>query len=309
MCLTALGGNIVSLVVYQGILRNKKQTALLVAFGVVLPVILWYPFFIADFLDIRSPALRMSILSLPLTCTLRTLHGERTFYLFSLDFLSVYSCLTWTRYLVALIEEKPLISWSQYRREFGFVLHPLRDPKTRAFVPATRNSILSAFLAYFKWLLVIGFAYSILVPSSFVLWSTPRALHETFLSFHPSHLANNFVHAGTLFEFSTHSNMHYYYYRLIFFLVLTSWMLELSVNTGVNGVMQLLSGIQFENVVDNPMFGSQSPSDFWGRRWNRMIHTDLKVRIVSSLFGFVSRRVSTFNFANFCSEWCLQARS
>ncbi len=56
-------------------------------------------------------------------------------------------------------------------------------------------------------------------------------------------------------------------------------MLDLGVNTAVNGVMQCLSGIQFENVVNSPMFGSQSPSDFWGRRWNRLISGDLKVRL------------------------------
>ena len=29
-------------------------------------------------------------------------------------------------------------------------------------------------------------------------------------------------------------------------------------------------------VMDNPMFESQSPSDFWGRRWNLLIHHCLK---------------------------------
>lgn len=74
--LTAVGGNCLSLIVYHGILRTNKHTALLLTFGVVLPVILYYPFFLADLLDIRSSPLRMTVLSLPLTCTLRTLHGK-----------------------------------------------------------------------------------------------------------------------------------------------------------------------------------------------------------------------------------------
>lgn len=93
--LTAVGGNFLSLIVCQGILRNK-QTALLLTFGVVLPITLYYPFFLADLLDIRSSPLRMTVLSLPLTCTLRTLNGETTimhwyyYFLFLLSTLSQF---------------------------------------------------------------------------------------------------------------------------------------------------------------------------------------------------------------------------
>ncbi|GAX15479.1 hypothetical protein FisN_8Lh220 [Fistulifera solaris] len=243
--ITALVGNFLSLIVCHGILRKSQQTAFVLTFGIVLPLILYYPFFLADVLDIRSSPIRMTVLSLPLTCTLRTLH--------------------------AFFTEQQSTLWSRYRREYGFILHPLRDPKTQAFVTATVHSFFAALRSYGKWFFLLGISFSLLLPYSFVPWNTPRPLHETFLSFHPSHLANNFVHA-----------------------VLTSWMLDLGVNTAVNGVMQCLSGIQFENVVDSPMFGSQSPSDFWGRRWNRLISGDLKNGIYKPVRQYTgSKHVAT----------------
>jgi hypothetical protein len=50
---------------------------------------------------------------------------------------------------------------------------------------------------------------------------------------------------------------------------MVSWSLVFSMN-GVVG------GFQTEDVVNNPMFGSTSPSDFWGNRWNKLIHRGLK---------------------------------
>lgn len=45
---------------------------------------------------------------------------------------------------------------------------------------------------------------------------------------------------------------------------------------GVSLMVQILNRVQTEQVVDNPMFSSKSPSDFWGRRWNRLVHGGLK---------------------------------
>ena len=42
-------------------------------------------------------------------------------------------------------------------------------------------------------------------------------------------------------------------------------------------VIGLCTGIQSTALTDNPLFGSSSPSDFWGRRWNNVVHKALKV--------------------------------
>jgi len=37
-----------------------------------------------------------------------------------------------------------------------------------------------------------------------------------------------------------------------------------------------ISGCRVDEVMKNPMFESRSPSDFWSRRWNLLIHRVLK---------------------------------
>ena len=47
---------------------------------------------------------------------------------------------------------------------------------------------------------------------------------------------------------------------------------------GIAAIVQLVAGVQTEPIVENPLLASTSPSDFWGRRWNRLVHNGLKVR-------------------------------
>lgn len=47
--------------------------------------------------------------------------------------------------------------------------------------------------------------------------------------------------------------------------------------SGVSALGSLMTGIAFDDrVTDFPMFFSDCPSDFWGRRWNNLIHVGLK---------------------------------
>eukprot|EP00531_Pseudo-nitzschia_arenysensis_P002286 CAMPEP_0116115152 /NCGR_PEP_ID=MMETSP0329-20121206/354_1 /TAXON_ID=697910 /ORGANISM="Pseudo-nitzschia arenysensis, Strain B593" /LENGTH=308 /DNA_ID=CAMNT_0003608565 /DNA_START=107 /DNA_END=1033 /DNA_ORIENTATION=+ len=45
---------------------------------------------------------------------------------------------------------------------------------------------------------------------------------------------------------------------------------------GVSLIYNLLYGVQTYEVVLNPMLKSKSPTDFWGRRWNMLVHKGLK---------------------------------
>ena len=55
-----------------------------------------------------------------------------------------------------------------------------------------------------------------------------------------------------------------------------SFSLALSM-TGASALGSLLTGVQMEDqVVQHPLFLSESVSDFWGRRWNNLIHVSLK---------------------------------
>jgi len=45
---------------------------------------------------------------------------------------------------------------------------------------------------------------------------------------------------------------------------------------GVSLVYNIFYGVQTYEIVLNPMLKSKSPSDFWGRRWNMLVHNGLK---------------------------------
>ena len=60
-------------------------------------------------------------------------------------------------------------------------------------------------------------------------------------------------------------------------------------------VIGLCTGIQSTALTNNPLFGSSSPSDFWGRRWNNVVHKVLKVRM----------NMKVVEIRKQCDVWCL----
>jgi len=93
-------------------------------------------------------------------------------------------------------------------------------------------------------------------------------------------------------------------------LVLVSLSLCFSLS-GVNALVQLVGGFQCQQVVDSPMFQLTSPSDFWGRRWNHLVHTGLKNGIYKPVRSCTSSRsiatVTTFLVSGLIHEyvWCV----
>jgi hypothetical protein len=47
---------------------------------------------------------------------------------------------------------------------------------------------------------------------------------------------------------------------------------------GMLAATALIFGKQAETVMENPLLESTSPSEFWGERWNKLVHGVLKVR-------------------------------
>ena len=87
--------------IYKFIVNNTKDvksTKYLISFGLVLPIILYEPIYIIQILDIENRALRMFLLALPITASLRLLEAtfgsiptgaEKSFS----HFLSYFACL------------------------------------------------------------------------------------------------------------------------------------------------------------------------------------------------------------------------
>jgi Membrane bound O-acyl transferase family len=71
-----------------------------------------------------------------------------------------------------------------------------------------------------------------------------------------------------------------------------------------------VTGYQTQPVMMNPLFESKSPSDFWGRRWNTIIHTVLKNGVFKPVRKHCSRTtavVAAFLASGAFHEWLLLA--
>ena len=195
---------------------------------------------------------------------------------FRLAWVSAPFTLT-LRTLEALFGFVPTIAcqspWD-YVLHVGLILQPKVDSNGK-YVAVTLWSMLSNVRQYICWLSVYTLLYHVLAPNfepfrvdndrdKLFYWDIPR-LYNTFIQAYVVNVT-----------------------------------LSLSM-TGVSTLGSVLSGVQMlDQVTDHPMFLSESVSDFWGRRWNNLIHVGLKQgvykpvryltgnKFLASLVAFVS---------------------
>ena len=146
---------------------------------------------------------------------------------------------------------------------------------------ATWSMIGKSIQRYIFWFIITNIVFILLHPYNYEPFTTvPTGEGESdkvpLISFHPSQLYNTFLQAWI-------SNL-----LLVFSM------------SGVCSVVMLLTGKQFHDTITyNPMFLSISPSDFWGNRWNTLIHTSLKQGIYKPVrFYFTNNNRS---FAYLCA--------
>ena len=129
------------------------------------------------------------------------------------------------------------------------------DTKANKYIRASLQGKLYHLYWFAIYITMLGLVQSFAAPSHYQVfgsfgedepWYSPRR----FL--HPVQLGNNFVLAV---------------------------MMQLYLTAAAEGLIAatcILTGLQCETVMANPIFGCTSPSDFWGRRWNRLVHSVLK---------------------------------
>lgn len=139
-----------------------------------------------------------------------------------------------------------------FMMHMSFIQYPLVDPKTGERIPTSLASIKKGLKSYVVHSMINGVIYSLLIPSNFLPLPTSRPDTDIFIATEMNMILNTLL-AATMISFS-----------LVF-----------SMN-GVSSIIQLVGGFQTEDSVNNPIFGSSSPSDFWGNRWNMVIHRGLK---------------------------------
>jgi hypothetical protein len=133
------------------------------------------------------------------------------------------------------------------------------DPKTGKTIKAERAEIIRKSTGLFWIYLLTMLAYSIVVPLEYAPFPSPKGGPQSWPSsfldlFHWGYILNNFVAA-----------------------YITSLSLT-SASLGVGLGISLLTGTSTIDAMDSPLFKSSSPSDFWGRRWNLVVHDLFKVR-------------------------------
>jgi hypothetical protein len=170
---------------------------------------------------------------------------------------------------------------------FASVLVFERDAKTNALVLATNEMKVKHFLNFVRLLFVVGAFQSILTPyQDFNVFGMPIGRDEWFswkrwMTWEL--YANSFLHA-ILFQL----HLTLYCEGLTFF-----WF--------------VVTGYQTKRVMNNPLGGATSPSDFWGRRWNMLVQNVLKGGVYKPLrkYGYspTIAAVSTFLMSGLFHEW------
>lgn len=183
--------------------------------------------------------------------------------------------------------EVATLSLRNYRCHMGFLVQPKFEHDK--VVAATIQSFMASLQTYLSYYLINAILYSLLEPTHYTPFpgAASKEPHEIFWSIELAHLCNNFCAA-----------------------VLVSLSLGFSLS-GVSALVQLVGGFQSEVVVDNPLFLSTSPSEFWGRRWNRLVHVGLKNGVYKPVRSHSGSRslatMATFLASGLYHEyvWCL----
>jgi hypothetical protein len=110
-----------------------------------------------------------------------------------------------------------------------------------------------------------------------------------------------------LYSWSSLFDMKLWYESLLYAILLQLYLLTFSSGLAFNTI--LLTGYETQPFSDQPLLYCTSPSNFWGRRWNILIHTSLKNGVykpIRSLGGPTTLAVvATFIASGLFHEWLL----
>jgi hypothetical protein len=169
-------------------------------------------------------------------------------------------------------------SLSNYMLYYASFLEIQFDPKTQTVIRATTTEAMSITLQFLKSLFVTGAVLS--------LFRQPQ--HPFYEPFPSSFDANTSTWSSLVSEiFNINTFRNNIIAAIVFQVQLTTYTLSL-------GMMMIsMCRIQVQGAFYNPLFESTSPSDFWGRRWNVMVHSYLKVQaLILSCIRFL---IALFN--------------
>ncbi|KAG7345046.1 membrane bound O-acyl transferase family protein [Nitzschia inconspicua] len=179
-------------------------------------------------------------------------------------------------------------SSTDYVSYYASILLFARDPQTQQLIPCPLSSVLKHLINFIIFAFVTGILQSMLTPfPSQAVFGGAEDWYALDRFWTWQLYANSLLHA------------------VLFQMYLTTYC------EGLTLAFTGLSGYQTMPVMLNPLLKSQSPLDFWGRRWNLLVHHALKNGVFRPvrkyLYSTSVAVVVTFLASGVFHEWLLWA--
>lgn len=181
--------------------------------------------------------------------------------------------------------QKSLQSYIRYFLAYGDVEF---DHESNDIIKPKKTDVINKLVSFFKLVVFVGLLNSFMAPFNYFLFETGIKMNSftvsplDLLSF--GHLINMFS-AGILLQ---------------------AYLAVFSIPLGIVSI--LILNVQVPYVMKNAIFGSASPTDFWSKKWNRLIHALLKRGVykpVRTHFPVPVAVLSTFIVSGLFHEWIL----
>ena len=273
---------IVGLVLYKTVIETKQEqtpTAYLIGWGLVIPFWLSWPTLLLQFVDLRCSIFRFLVGGIaPIVCSFRTIeviYGLCPPYVTSSakGFVFYYATVP----IVARLKKE----------DKGSSSASIGDP-----IPCSNSKKLKHLIRFLCLLCLTGGLQSILVP-----YKNLNIFGMGIDSDEPI----EWLSVQRYFTWQLYGNSAFQ--ALLFQMYLTTYFEALAF------AFSVLTGYEVEPGMLNPLLESKSPMDFWGTRWNTMIHSCLKNGVYKPLRLAGVHRIGavlgTFCASGIFHEWIL----
>ncbi|OEU19977.1 hypothetical protein FRACYDRAFT_181752 [Fragilariopsis cylindrus CCMP1102] len=278
--ITLIVAAFVGLILYYTIIQSKQTNtthAYIVGWGLILPFWISYPVILLYFFDIRNCLFKFLVGCIaPVVCVFRT---TECIY----GFVPMYSTRSLQEFLF-------------YYATIPIVSRIKKKPKQHDDDNCAGSKKINHLIKFIGWLFLTGVLQSILSPYPyFAPFGGINGSHRGY----DGH-GHDWYAVERYFTWQLYANSSLQ--ALLFQLYLTTYGEAMAL------VFTVLTGYEAEPVMDNPLLESTSPSDFWGRRWNLIVHTVLKNGVykpVRKYFGRTTAVLTTFLTSGIFHEWIL----
>ncbi|VEU37554.1 unnamed protein product [Pseudo-nitzschia multistriata] len=298
-------GAFVGLLLHHAVIKPKQEgttKAYLVGWGIVLPFWSVFSFLVVEIFDARNMIFKFMMGCFTVVYffrTIETICGFSPEYVkgSASDFCFYYATIP----IMARIKAQKARPPQKKTREDGTNATTNDDGDSDLIthngnigdqIPCTSTKILKHFVTFTFLLLALGLLQSILSPFlDFALFRMESSNEDVA----------SFCAKESCFTWRLYANS-----------AIQAFLLQMYLTTYLEALTFLFTaftGYEAEPVMDNPLLASQSPSEFWGRRWNLLVHTVLKNGVYKPIRKTCSSKtaavISTFLASGIFHEWLL----